>query len=318
MYFSRRKDSERKRPFVVVDKQFVNRKDLSWKAKGILLYLMSLPENWKLSMEDLKNRATDGAAALRTGIKELEEKKYFKKISIRDHKGKIIKWEYIFDEIPIEDEQEVLENENSEETSSEKEIDNDNPDCENRNVDYPECDYPDVENQHVENPLVDNRRLQNNKYTEQEYIQSNNNTNDIVELFDVNEKKREKTNEIIDEIIDYLNKKVDSNFRSSTSKTRIMIKSLLKDGFELNDFKKVIDKKTEEWLNTKMQKYLRPITLFRASNFENYLNELIVPPDKPQKYGGVNNAKNKRSEFFRGPTEDYYQKEFDPTKANIQ
>jgi uncharacterized phage protein (TIGR02220 family) len=289
MYFKKRKRSS---PFVIVDKNFVNRTDLSWKAKGILLYLMSLPENWKLSMEDLKNRSTDGAAALRTGIKELEEKKYFQKISIRNEKGKIIKWEYIFDEIPIEDE--------SEEITSEKEVRSNKPECENQNEGQPECDYPDVENQHVEN-----RRLQSNNNKQNNNKQNNNN---IVELFDLGKQKIKKNSEIINEIICYLNEKVGSNFRSSTSNTKYLIKKLIDDGYGIEDFKKVIDKKTDQWLNTNMQKYLRPITLFRASNFENYLNELVSK-------GGKNEKSNK---FFKGPTEDYYQKEFDPTKANIQ
>ena len=38
------------------------------------------------------------------------------------------------------------------------------------------------------------------------------------------------------------------------------------------NFKKVIDSKSKEWLNTDFEKYLRPATLF-GSKFESYLNE---------------------------------------------
>ena len=40
----------------------------------------------------------------------------------------------------------------------------------------------------------------------------------------------------------------------------------------VEDFKKVIDSKSKEWLNTDFEKYLRPATLF-GTKFENYLNE---------------------------------------------
>ena len=47
---------------------------------------------------------------------------------------------------------------------------------------------------------------------------------------------------------------------------------------ETDDFKNVIDKKIHQWLtDEKMRKFIRPITLFAPSHFENYLNE----PEKP-------------------------------------
>ncbi|MCC8439891.1 DNA replication protein [Leuconostoc pseudomesenteroides] len=75
------------------------------------------------------------------------------------------------------------------------------------------------------------------------------------------------------EIVDYLNKKTGSKYRSSGSKTKTLIKARVHDGFELKDFKQVIDIKTEQWLSDqKMNKFLRPETLF-GTKFEGYLNE---------------------------------------------
>lgn len=75
------------------------------------------------------------------------------------------------------------------------------------------------------------------------------------------------------EIVDYLNKKTGSKYRSSGSKTKTLIKARVRDGFELKDFKQVIDIKTEQWLSDqKMNKFLRPETLF-GTKFEGYLNE---------------------------------------------
>ena len=47
-----------------------------------------------------------------------------------------------------------------------------------------------------------------------------------------------------------------------------------REGYNLDDFKKVIDWKVKDWLNDPhWKKYLRPSTLFNATNFENYLEE---------------------------------------------
>ena len=76
-----------------------------------------------------------------------------------------------------------------------------------------------------------------------------------------------------EEIINYLNLKTNKNFKHNTSKTKSLIKARIKEGFAVEDFKEVIDKKTNEWLeDSKMNCYLRPETLF-GTKFESYLNE---------------------------------------------
>jgi uncharacterized phage protein (TIGR02220 family) len=75
------------------------------------------------------------------------------------------------------------------------------------------------------------------------------------------------------EVIDYLNEKAETKYRSSSRKTQTLIKARFEDGFTLDDFKAVIDKKTNEWLyDPKMSNYLRPETLF-SPKFESYLNQ---------------------------------------------
>lgn len=74
------------------------------------------------------------------------------------------------------------------------------------------------------------------------------------------------------EIIEYLNSRVGTNYKHTTNKTRDLIKARFNEGFTLDDFKEVIDKKSMEWINTDMQKYLRPETLF-GTKFESYLNQ---------------------------------------------
>lgn len=77
-------------------------------------------------------------------------------------------------------------------------------------------------------------------------------------------------------IIDYLNEKTGSQFRNTTKKTQTLIKARFAEGFNLDDFKKVIDTKAAEWLNdSKMSKFLRPETLF-GTKFESYLNQKAI------------------------------------------
>lgn len=86
----------------------------------------------------------------------------------------------------------------------------------------------------------------------------------------------ELPNKIQDEpiryIVSYLNDKTGKSFKATSQQTKKVIKARLKD-YSKEDILKVIDTKTKEWLGTKFEKYLQPSTLFRASNFENYVNQ---------------------------------------------
>lgn len=83
------------------------------------------------------------------------------------------------------------------------------------------------------------------------------------------------------EIIDYLNEKAGTKYHSTSAKTKKLIHARFEDGFKLDDFKTVITKKTDEWLNTDMAKYLRPETIF-GTKFESYLNQKKgVDPSDP-------------------------------------
>lgn len=76
----------------------------------------------------------------------------------------------------------------------------------------------------------------------------------------------------IEEVVDHLNQRAGTHYRATTSNTRKLIKARLKEGFTVDEFKLVIDKKCAEWLNNRdMVQYLRPETLF-GNKFESYLN----------------------------------------------
>ena len=75
----------------------------------------------------------------------------------------------------------------------------------------------------------------------------------------------------ITEIVEYLNEKAHTKYRSNSKTTMRHINARLKEGYTLSDFKQVIDNRCATWLGTDMEQYLRPETLF-GSKFENYLN----------------------------------------------
>ena len=81
------------------------------------------------------------------------------------------------------------------------------------------------------------------------------------------------------DIIDYLNEKANTRYRSSSQKTKTLIHARFNEGFNLDDFKTVIDKKCKEWKGSDMEKYLRPETLF-GTKFESYKNQTIIKKTK--------------------------------------
>ena len=100
----------------------------------------------------------------------------------------------------------------------------------------------------------------------------------------------------IQEVISYLNLKAGTNYKATTPKTRTLIKARLKEGFTLDDFYTVIDKKVLLWgKDIKMQAYLRPETLF-SPKFESYLNEVVSQGKILQAQGMLSDAGAKTME----------------------
>jgi uncharacterized phage protein (TIGR02220 family)/predicted phage replisome organizer len=89
------------------------------------------------------------------------------------------------------------------------------------------------------------------------------------------EKNKLDYSPIIHEVIDYLNDKLGTRYKYTSAKTVPHIKARVNEGFTVDDFKMVIDKKFSDWKGTEWEKYLRPETLF-GTKFEGYLNERRV------------------------------------------
>lgn len=86
----------------------------------------------------------------------------------------------------------------------------------------------------------------------------------------------------VTEIVDYMNQKLGTHYKPKSQGTQKHIVARLKEGYSVEDFRKVIDKKCAQWMGSSMAKYLRPETLF-GSKFEGYLNEQTYSqPEEPK------------------------------------
>lgn len=77
-------------PFVMMDRRPIENPVLSWKAKGILAYLLSRPDNWTVRLGDLVKRSPDGVHAVRGAINELKKAGHVRRVEHRDPKTKRI------------------------------------------------------------------------------------------------------------------------------------------------------------------------------------------------------------------------------------
>ena len=77
---------------------------------------------------------------------------------------------------------------------------------------------------------------------------------------------------ICKEVISYLNLKAKKNFKVDTASHQKFIKARLKEGYVIEDFKKVVDIMVAKWKGTEYEQYLQPQTLF-GNKMDNYLNQ---------------------------------------------
>ena len=72
-----------------------------------------------------------------------------------------------------------------------------------------------------------------------------------------------------------LNEKTGKRYRSDNKETRKLISGRLKENYKIEDFYHIHQVKSDEWLNTEWEQYLRPATLYQKSKFDSYRNQKI-------------------------------------------
>jgi hypothetical protein len=80
--------------FTIIPNAWVRDERLSWKARGLLAYLMSHAEGWSTSITSLVALAPEGKDAVLTGIRELESAGYLRRSRLRDSRGRLGEADY--------------------------------------------------------------------------------------------------------------------------------------------------------------------------------------------------------------------------------
>ncbi len=90
--------------FLQIDRAIINDFRLSWKAKGLLMYLLDQSDSWQFYQTEICRHGPDGRSSVASGLKELEEAGYLKRTWIRDAKGKYTGriWEVYEDPTEVE------------------------------------------------------------------------------------------------------------------------------------------------------------------------------------------------------------------------
>ena len=91
---------EKTNDYTVMANHHLRDERLSLKAKGLLSMLLSLPDDWEISIRGLASIVTDGVGAVQTGINELIEAGYIVRRRQHAERGAFAGFEYIIHEVP--------------------------------------------------------------------------------------------------------------------------------------------------------------------------------------------------------------------------
>lgn len=127
--------------FTTVRNEYLQDVNLSWKAKGLITYIMSLPPNWQLNLSDLKKRSKDGRDATAAGLRELITNGYCQRCKVRGDGGTFVGCDY--------------------EVSDIKEFEPEQPQTENPFMDTPQTENPVAVNPETEKPDTEKPTLIN-------------------------------------------------------------------------------------------------------------------------------------------------------------
>lgn len=234
--------------FMVMDKTGLEDPEMSYRAKGLLAYCMSKPDDWTFYNKQLEKASKDGRDGVQSALKELKEKGYMKRIPAHDEKGKFTGWETLIYETPLPPEK-------RETRKTGKPNDGETERRENRMTGKPNDGKTAPTNNECTNNDFTNNDFTNNEITNNKYFY----------------------------VVQYLNDLAERNFKHTTQKTKSQINARLNDGYTVEDIINVIDYKVKEWKgDKKMEEYLRPFTLF-GTKFENYYDQMKRDQPKQQK-----------------------------------
>jgi hypothetical protein len=155
--------SKRSKHFTVIDNGVLEDDRISFRAKGVLVFLLSKPDNWKVSERHLARTGQEGVTAIRAALKELEQAGYIERRRLQGAGG-LFEWESVVFDTPRFDTPASAPK--APEPCSENRSADSEPCSENLSTDTPPClDFP-----CVDKPCVDNRARINTDLTSTELI----------------------------------------------------------------------------------------------------------------------------------------------------
>lgn len=142
--------SKRSKNFTVLDNGVLEDDRISFRAKGVLVFLLSKPDNWKVSERHLARIGQEGVTAIRGALKELENAGYIERRRLQGAGG-LFEWESVVFDTPRFDA--PVASVKAEEPCSENRSADKEPCAENLSMDSEPClGFP-----CVDKPCVDNR-----------------------------------------------------------------------------------------------------------------------------------------------------------------
>jgi len=88
--------------YFAMHKHGIDNDALSFKAKGLLAYLMSKPDRWEIRITDLCKHSQEGEASIRSGLAELERAGYLARKREQDQHG-LFAWVCVVSDTPLPD-----------------------------------------------------------------------------------------------------------------------------------------------------------------------------------------------------------------------
>lgn len=93
--------NKREHPYAQVDKRVLEDKRLSWRAKGILVYLLTKPDGWTVKVADIWGKGQEGRGAVQSCLKELNRHGYAQLVTIKGEGSTFAGKEWQVNEEPI-------------------------------------------------------------------------------------------------------------------------------------------------------------------------------------------------------------------------
>lgn len=83
--------------FTVIQNRIIEDAQLTWKARGLLIFILSKPDHWRTNISHLSKCSADGYYSVQTGMTELEAAGYIKRHKAQNSAGQWSTYTTVYD-----------------------------------------------------------------------------------------------------------------------------------------------------------------------------------------------------------------------------